>query len=206
MPEDTVNGGGKWNLQPSCGGGNCYVSYLTDGVDDNYIWSLSGLAHYVTLTNTVGIPGGATIDSYVVWMRMATNATGGNDRVLPRIRSAQSANYCDGVNENIETTTFADSSQKFTLWPTGPATCTAGLLDVAHMDSLRLQFNDVIGDTLKMTECSVVVWYHEGGQIKGRRRHLLSAEGGYERFAQWCGLDPNWVERFTEPEWMWRKE
>lgn len=205
IPEDTVVGIGKWNVEPSCGGGNCWVTYITDGIDANYLWSLTGLVQNVTLTNTSGIPSDATIDSYVVWIRAATNATGGNDRVLPRMRTAQSANYCDGANINLETTAFADSSRKFTTFPTGPATCGTPLT-IARMDSLRFQFNDVIGDTLKITECSVVVWYTEAGAAqKGRRRHLLTDEGGFEKFAEYCQFDANVTERFMSPYWIWRE-
>jgi len=207
VPDDTIAIGTRWNLIPTCGGGNCRLTYVTDGVDGNYIWANSGISQCYSFTNTSGIPGTATIDSYVVWLRMATDNPAGNDRVLPRIRSTGTSNYCDGANMNIQTTAFADSSRRFTSWPDGAGTCGFGLLKIERMDSLQLQVNYSIGDTLKITECSVVVWYTEaGGAKKARRRHLLSDEGGYEKFAEYCGLDPNWVIGFREPEFIWREE
>lgn len=206
IPEDTVGGTALWNLQPACGGGNCYISYLTDGVDNNYIWSLSSLQHHVTMTNTSGIPGTATIDSFVTWFRCAVDNTANNDRIRPRIRSMGTGNYCDGAFINIETTTFADSSKKFTSWPTAANTCTAGGLSIARMDSMEIAILDVGGDSLKVTQCSVVVWYSEtGGAIKSRRRHLLIGDGGFEEFAKFCSLDPNWITGFKD-NWLWREE
>jgi len=206
VPSDTVGGSGAlWNLQPSCGAGNCHVSYLIDGVDANYVWSLTGLSHLVRMSNTSGIPGGAAIDSFVVWFRCAVNNTGANDRVRPRIRSTGTSNYCDGVNMNIETTTFADSSQKFTTWPTAANTCTGGILSVARMDSMELQILDVTGDTNKVTECSVVVFYTEtGGAVKERLRHMQLLQISYEGGFDWL-LGENWVMDFKESEWVWRE-
>ncbi|MGH8015121.1 MAG: hypothetical protein ACREBV_02920, partial [Candidatus Zixiibacteriota bacterium] len=113
VPNDTVNvAGGPWNITPSIcgGGGNCRVEYVTDGVDGNFIWSISGLSQLYSFQNVSGsIPGDATIDSFVVWFRCAVNNTASNDRVRPRIRSTGTSNFFDGANMNIETTSFADS-------------------------------------------------------------------------------------------------
>ena len=207
VPDDTIGiGSTRWNAIPACGAGNCWVTYVTDGVDGNYLSNNASLVQVWSFTNTSGIPGTAVVDSYGVWLRSATNNTAGSDRILPRIRSTGTANFCDGAVMNIETTTFADSVRRFTTWPTGAGTCTGGVLSTARMDSLQLQIQRSVGDSLKVTECSVVVWYTEaGGAIKGRKRRM-SDEGGYEKIAEYCQLDLNWVIGFREPEFLWREE
>lgn len=214
IPQDTVTvAGGPWNIEPSlCGGGlNCRLDYVTDGVDGNYIWSLSGLSQLYSFTNTAGIPVDATIDSFVVWISCAVNNPASNDRIRPRIRSSGTTNYTDTgkggsiANINIEQSTFADSSKCFTGFPDGAASGDSPLT-IERMDSLEIQILDIIGDTNKVTECSVVVWYTEiGVELKGRRRHLIGEEGGFEVFAKYCRLDPNWVVGFKRPDWIWKE-
>ena len=207
VPDDTIGiGSTRWIDKPTCGGGNCWLTYVTDGVDANYLSAPAAQVQVWSFTNTSGIPGTAVVDSFGVWLRKATNNTAGNDRILPRIRSTGTSNFCDGAVMNIETTTFADSVRWFTTWPTGAGTCTGGVLSTSRMDSLQLQIQRSLGDSLKVTECSVVVWYTEAGVKKGRRKKLMSDEGGYEKFAEYCQLDPNWVMGIKEPEFIWREE
>ncbi len=206
VPDDTISGATRWDVLPACGGGNCRVTYITDAVDANYLWSLAANSQRYSFTNTSGIPGTATIDSFKLWLRASVNNAGGLDRINLQIRKTGSAHTCDITPIGLETTAFADSPRVSISWPTAAATCTDGVLSIARMDSLEFLFNDV-GDTNKITACSVIVFYTEaGGATKARRRKLSIDEGGYEKFAEFCGLDPNWVVGFREPEFIWREE